>query len=330
MKILVTGGSGFLGKAIVKKLVALDHEVSYISRNKAEGLDELNVQWFQGSIAQVELVDKAIQNQEGVIHTAAKAGYWGSRASYYQTNVIGTENIIRACQQHAVSKLVFTSSPSIVFNGSDLKGVDESIEVPEKHLCYYSETKAISEKLVLSANGKKGLATVSLRPHLIYGPGDNHLLPRVVSSAKAGKLKIVGDGLNKVDVIYIDNAVDAHIKAFKKLEVGHVMAGKPYFIADDEPVLLWEWINSILKELKINPIAKKVSRSFAFKVGYLLEMNYKLFGLSGEPRMTRFVADSLSTHHYFNWQKAKDDWGYQTVINPKEALSNTIKYLNTK
>ncbi|PCJ60929.1 MAG: hypothetical protein COA79_07680 [Planctomycetota bacterium] len=327
MRVLVTGGSGFLGKAIVKKLVELNYEVSYISRHKAKGLDDLDVKWFEGSIENLEIVEDSLKDQNAVIHTAAKAGYWGSRQSYYQTNVVGTQNIINACVKHKVNKLVFTSSPSIVFNGNDLKGVDESIEIPNKHLCYYSETKSIAERLVLTANGNKNLATVSIRPHLIYGPGDNHLLPRVIKSAKAGKLKIVGDGLNKVDVIYIDNAVEAHVKALKVLELNHVMAGRAYFVADDEPVILWEWLNHILNEMDIKPISKRISKSTAYNIGAVIEFFYKLFNMSGEPPMTRFVAESLATNHYFNCDNAKNDWDYKTIVGPKNSLSKTISSL---
>lgn len=326
MKVLVTGGSGFLGKALCRKLQELGHTVSYLSRSEATELKSLDLKWFQGDISNAAVTLAATKDQNAVFHTAALAGYWGKREDFFKTNVVGTENIINGCLKNHVPYLIFTSSPSIIFNGNDLENVNESIEYPEKHLCYYSETKCMAEKLILE-NNKNGLKTITLRPHLIWGPGDNHLIPRVIENAKNGKLKIVGKGLNKVDMIYIDNAVQGHIAAWQGLINLLPCDGKCYFISDDLPIELWPWVNNLLKELSIPPISKKIPYRFAYFVGACLEIIYKTFQLKGEPPLTRWLAQSLAKHHYFDCSNAKKDFNYRTVVSQEEALRRTINEL---
>lgn len=329
MKVLVTGGSGFLGKALCKKLHDLGNEVSYLSRSESNELKALNIIWIQGDISDVSVALLATKGQNAVFHTAALAGYWGKREDYFKTNVEGTENIINGCLKNQVPHLIFTSSPSIIFNGKDLVNVNESIDYPKNHLCFYSETKCLAEKLILE-NNKNGLKTISLRPHLIWGPGDNHLIPRVIASAKDERLKIVGDGLNKVDMIYIDNAVQGHIDAWAGLINMMHCDGKSYFISDDAPIELWPWINNLLRELSIPPITKKVSYKVAYGVGACLEIIYKLLVMEGEPPMTRFLAQSLAKHHYFDCRNAKRDFNYKTVVSSEDALRRTIIDLKNK
>ncbi|MBW2996758.1 NAD-dependent epimerase/dehydratase family protein, partial [Candidatus Woesearchaeota archaeon] len=216
MKILVTGGGGFLGKAIAKALVKRGHEVRSFSRGSYPELEALGIKAHRGDITDKSALLDASEGCDAVFHVAAKAGVWGSYKEYYRPNVIGTKNVINACIQNKVKRLIFTSSPSVVFNNADQDGVDESEPYPKKFISHYPKTKAIAENIVLKANSQE-LATVSLRPHLIWGPGDNHLIPRIISRAKAGKLRIVGDGKNLVDTVYIDNAVDAHLLAFERL-----------------------------------------------------------------------------------------------------------------
>jgi nucleoside-diphosphate-sugar epimerase len=326
MKILVTGGSGFLGKALCLRLHGLGHTVSYLSRSEAKELKALDIKWFQGDISNMSIVFSATKDQHAVFHTAALAGYWGKKEDFYLTNVTGTENVVKTCLTNNVPYLIYTSSPSVVFNGKDLENVNESIPFPEKHLCFYSETKCIAEKLVLE-NNNAGLKTIVLRPHLIWGPGDNHLVPRVIESARQGKLKIVGNGKNKVNLAYIDNVVEGHILAWQGLLNLLPCDGKCYFIDDDEPIELWPWVNHLLNKLNIPEVEKKISFKLAYRIGAVLEWFYSTFKLNGEPPMTRFVAVSLATHHYFDIGNAKRDFNYKTVISAEEALNRTIKDL---
>ena len=326
MKVLVTGGSGFLGKALCLKIHQLGHSVSYLSRSEAPELSALSIKWFKGDISNLSIVIDATKEQSTVFHTAALAGYWGKKEDFYSTNVKGTENVINGCLKNNVPFLIYTSSPSIVFNGSDLENIDETFSYPKKQLCLYSETKCIAEKIVL-ANNKNGLKTISLRPHLIWGPGDNHLLPRIIKKARKKEMKIVGNGKNKVDLIYIDNAVHGHILAWQGLINLMPCDGKAYFISDDEPIELWSWLNSLLQKLELPEITKSISFQKAYWLGAIIEQIYSLLNINREPPMTRFVAVSLATHHYFNMKKAKTDFNYHTIVKEDEALEKTVKEL---
>ncbi len=330
MKILVTGGGGFLGRSIVEQLLARGDEVSIIARSDYPEIRELGATTFQGDLGDRAALDEAFAGQDAVMHTAAKAGVWGDRADFVRSNVTATENVIDACRANGVKKLVFTSSPSVTFDGGDAENAGNDVPYPDEFLAHYPETKAKAEQLVLAANGPD-LMTTSLRPHLIWGPRDPHLIPRVVASAKDGKLKIVGDGKNVVDITYVDNAAVAHLQALDALtDHESAPAGTPYFISDDDPVVLWDWINGLLGELDIKPVTKNVSPKVAFFAGSVLEGAFKTFGLNGEPRMTRFVAQQLGTSHYYDMGPAKRDFGYAPIVDPADGMKNLLEDLRSR
>ena len=315
--ILVTGGGGFLGKAIVKRLVEAGENVRSFSRSFYPELKSLGVDQLQGDISDNAAVEKACDGIQLVFHVAAKPGIWGDYKDYYKTNVTGTENVIAACNMHNISKLVYTSSPSVVFNGMDMEGVDESVPYPDRFHAHYPKTKAIAEQLVINASSDK-LRTIILRPHLIWGPGDNHLVPRII--AKSKRLKIIGSGKNRVDTIYIDNAADAHILAAKNLDKNPEISGNIYFISQGEPIPLWNMINAILKAAGLSPVKGSISKQTAWLVGAAFEFFYKILQIKKEPSMTRFVAEELTTSHWFDISAAKRDLGYSPRVSTKEGL----------
>ena len=319
MQVLVTGGGGFLGKAIVRRLISRGDRVRSLQRSDAPDLTALGVKCVRGDLADPIVVRKAIEGCQLVFHVAAKAGVWGRYDDYHRANVTGTENVISSCRAEGVQKLVYTSSPSVVFSGHDEAGVDESAPYPAKYLAYYPQTKAAAERLVIAANGP-GLATVSLRPHLIWGPGDNHLFPRLVQRARGGQLRRIGNGQNRVDATYIDNVVDAHIQASDRLESGSPVAGKCYFISNDEPLPLWDLINRMLACADLPPVTRGISATAAYGIGSLLELAFKATGRQDEPRMTRFVARQLSTSHWYRLDAARRDFGYVPRIPVEEGL----------
>lgn len=318
MTTLVTGGGGFLGGAIARLLRERGCAVRSFTRSRYLWLDEIGVEQVLGDLSDRAAVEQAVAGCDRVFHVAAKAGVWGRYEDYYSTNVTGTENVISACRTHGVSRLIATSTPSVVHAGGDIVGGDESLPYPEHFEAAYPETKALAEKAVLAANGPT-LATVALRPHLVWGPGDPHLIPRIISRARAGKLRRIGNHDPIVDVTYVDNAAEAHILAANRLAVGSAVAGKAYFISNGEPVGLWAFINRILSDNGLPPVTRSISVRKAKRIGRVLEWWYRTLQLAGEPPLTRFVADQLSTSHWYDISAARRDFGYEPRISIEEG-----------
>lgn len=318
--VLVTGGGGFLGSAIVGLLRERGLPVRSISRRRYERLNALGVDQIQGDIADAGAVSRAVEGCQAVFHVAAKAGIWGPDEEYRRINVDGTRNVIRACRAHGVRKLIHTSSPSVVFHGEDLEGIDESAPYADHYEAAYPETKAIAEKLAIQANDGE-LAVVVLRPHLIWGPGDNNILPRIYDRARAGRLFRIGRENPLIDLTYIDNAAEAHLLAADRLDVGSPIAGKVYFIAQGEPVPLWDMVDRFLDIAGLPPVRKTVPRSLAIGLGWFLEACFRAFRLPGEPRMTRFLARELSTAHWYDLTAARRDLGYEPRVSAEEGLN---------
>ncbi|MCZ2340216.1 MAG: NAD-dependent epimerase/dehydratase family protein [Bacteroidales bacterium] len=319
MKALVTGGGGFLGGAIARLLQERGCAVRSFTRSRYLWLDEIDVEQVLGDLADRSAVEQAVAGCDVVFHVAAKAGVWGRYEDYYSTNVTGTENVIAACQAHGVSRLIATSTPSVVHAGGDIAGGDESLPYPDHFEAAYPETKALAEKAVLAANSPT-LATVALRPHLVWGPGDPHLIPRVVARAKSGKLRRIGAGDPLVDVTYIDNAAEAHLLAADRLAPHSVVAGKAYFISNGEPIGLWVFINRILSDNGLSPVTRRVTVRQAKLAGRVLEWWYRNLRLAEEPPLTRFVVDQLTTSHWYDISAARRDFGYEPRITIAEGL----------
>jgi len=316
-KCLVTGGGGFLGQAIVKLLIKRGSDVVSFSRHFHHELASMGVLQIQGDIADKTAVENACGGIDTVFHVAAKPGVWGPYDDYFKTNVIGTKNIVDACFTHNVSILIYTGSPSVVFNGADMEGLNESVPYSADFQACYPQTKAMAEQIVVKAT-KKGLNAIILRPHLIWGPKDNHLVPRIIARAK--QLIKVGNGKNLVDTIYIDNAADAHILAADRLKKNPELSGNIYFISQDQPVPLWDMVNDILKAAGLETVKRSIPKKPAWLIGYLFETIYKKFNIKTEPPITRFVAEELATSHWFDISAAKKDLGYAPKISIKEGL----------
>ncbi|MDG5469685.1 NAD-dependent epimerase/dehydratase family protein [Deltaproteobacteria bacterium IMCC39524] len=329
MKALVTGGGGFLGKAIVKLLRERGDEVRSFSRNPHPALIEMGVEHCRGELADAGAVKRAVEGCDIIFHVAAKAGVWGPYEEFYRANVLGTKHVIEACRLHGIKRLVHTSSPSVVFDGSDMEGVDESVPYPEHFEAFYPQTKAEAEQLVLQANDQT-LATVALRPHLIWGPEDNHLVPRILERGAKGALRKLGNRECLVDTVYIDNAALAHLQAADHLDVGSVVAGKAYFLSQGEPLPIWDVVNRILDAGGLPPVTRTLSPALAYTIGAILEKVYGLIKLKGEPRMTRFVAKELSTSHWFDLSAARNDFGYQPEVTFDEGIERLREWLTSR
>ncbi|MBX3177553.1 MAG: NAD-dependent epimerase/dehydratase family protein [Candidatus Hydrogenedentes bacterium] len=329
MTVLVTGGGGFLGGAIVSQLLARGENVRSVARGAYPELEARGVTCVRGDLADPEVAAEAVSGCDAVIHVAAKAGVWGPHDDYYRANVTATRNLLEACREQHIGKLVYTSTPSVTFNGEDESGVDESAPYATRFLCHYAATKARAEQDVLAANSP-ALATVALRPHLIWGPGDNHLVPRLIARAKAGKVKIVGRGGNLVDATYIDNAAAAHLNALDALAPDAPCAGKAYFISNGEPVAMDVLLNQILAAAGLPPITKKVPAGVAYAAGAAMEAVYNLLGKDEEPIMTRFVARQLATAHWFDISAARRDLGYNPAVSMAEGMERLAVWIRNR
>jgi len=324
MRALVTGGGGFLGGAIVRRLRAEDWQVASVSRGHYSELDELGVEQTAGDIADAGVVERAAAGCDVVFHVAAKAGFWGPRLEYERANVIGTTNVIVACRRLRIPKLVYTSTPAVVHDGGDIEGGDESLPYARRFLAHYPRTKAAAERMVLSATSPE-LATVALRPHLIWGPGDNHLLPGIIARGRDGSLRLVGSGTNLVDTTVVDNAAAAHLAACARLAPGAACCGRAYFISNGEPRPLAELVNAFLAAADLPPVRRTVPPRLAYAIGATLEAVYGTLRLRGEPVMTRFLARHLATAHWYDISAARRDLGYEPRVSIDEGLKRLAR-----
>ncbi len=350
MRALVTGGGGFLGGCIVRMLLERGDRVRVLGRNSYPQLEKRGVECVVGDVRDSQAVNAALRNVEVVYHAAALAGIWGPGESYYSINSRGTANVIQGCLLNHVGRLVYTSSFSVVFNGRDIVGGEESLLYAERFNAPYPASKSVAEKMVLDANGwefvvedkrpqaaeinqrhgstVRRLATCALRPHLIWGEGDPHLLPRVLQMARRGKLKCVGDGTNQVSLTFVDNAARAHLLAADCLTPDSALGGQAYFVSDREPVLLWDWINNFLRRMKVKPVETKVPFRLAYIRGAIEELTHRLLPRLGEPAMTRFLAEVMARSHSFSWARAKRDFGYEPTVDNETGLNRVVAALS--
>lgn len=320
MTVLVTGGGGFVGTEVCRQLTASGVGVRSFARSHYPVLDAMGVEQVQADLADPTAVRAAAAGCEAVFHVAARAEMAGPADLFHRVNVVGTRNVIAACRAQGISKLIHTSTPSVVHDGGHASGLDESAPYATKFLAHYPRTKAIAEQEVLAANDAT-LATVALRPHLVWGPGDPHFLPQLVARSRSGELRLVGDGSSWVDSVFIEDAARAHVLAFERLAVGAPCAGRAYFITQGEPLPMRELINALLAACGEPPVERSVPPAVAWFAGAVFETLHAVLRKEGVPRMTRFVARQLSTAHYFDISAARRDLGYAPAYSMEQALA---------
>jgi len=317
---LVTGGTGFLGRRLCQRLLDEGHAVRALCRRPDAELSAAGVEVVVGDLADSDVVAAGCDGVDIVHHVAALAGIWGRYSDYWTTNVLGTLHVLRGCLRRGVGRLVYTSTPSVVFDGQDHRGADESLPYTPRFFTHYQKTKAAAERLVIEAAHRDEIRAVALRPHLIWGPGDRHLAPRLIDRARRGRLRRVGSADNLVGMCYVDNAAHAHILAARALKTNPSISGRAFFITHAKPVALWPWIDEILSLADCPPVTRRISAGAAYRIGGLCEAAWKVMRLPGEPPMTRFIALQLSLSHYYNISAAQKDLGYEPIITKEEGM----------
>ena len=326
MKAVVTGGGGFVGAALCRRLRDLGHDVTALGRRPHADLAAEGIRTAIQDLAtpQAETALAAVfSGAQCVFHTAAHVKMWGPREAFVRGNLLATQNVIAACRAAGVAKLVFTSSPSVVATDHNLRGIDESQPYPARYKAFYPETKAAAERAVLDAHGRE-LKTLVLRPHLIFGPGDTNLVPTILQRARAGRLVQVGDGTNLVDLTFIHDCVAAHVLAAEALDARPTAGGRPYFISQGEPVRLWEWIGRVLALHRLPPVRRRLSAATAQFLATVAEGAWRTFGFASDPPLTRFLTEEMATDHYFDISAARRELGYAPSCTVWEATERTF------
>lgn len=318
MKVLVTGGGGFLGQAIVGQLLERGETVSILNRSAYPDLAARGVVCHQGDISDRQTVLAAVEGVEAVIHVAAKAGPGLYAPDFIAANVDGTRHVIDACRRFGVRYLVHTSSPSVVHAGGDINGGDETLPLAERFHAPYPATKAEAERLALGANGPD-LMVCALRPHLVWGPGDNNLLPRLAERNRAGRLRLPAPD-KLIDTVYIDNAAAAHVLALDNLRGEASAAGRAYFISNGEPLPVAEWLQRLLEAGGETARLGRVDRRVAMAAASVVEAFWRILGKRSDPPLSRFVVEHLATAHWFDISAARRDLGYRALISLDEGF----------
>jgi len=321
----VIGGGGFLGQHIVERLLKLKCQVTVFDLRKTYE-NEL-VKFTCGDLCDKASLLPALSGADVVFHCATPSPLSNNRELFMKVNYHGTKVIVEACKEARVKHLVLTSSASVVYEGSDIRGGTEDLPYAVRPMDYYTETKILQEKLVLSASDSS-IHTVAIRPHGIFGPRDPHLLPTTVKVAKAGKTKFaIGDGKNLVDFTYVDNVVHGHIVAAEALLKGKSVDGKAYHITNDEPIFFWTFLSRLL--VGLGYAAPKYY--LPYKLVYILALILQAVCVvlrplvDIRPTFTPMTCALAGTHHYYSCERAKKELGYVPLVSLDDAILQTLK-----
>ncbi|XP_054756048.2 sterol-4-alpha-carboxylate 3-dehydrogenase, decarboxylating-like [Lytechinus pictus] len=329
MLCLVIGGCGFLGRHIVESLLVKGHTVNVFDIRKTFENDQ--VRFFIGDLCSKKDLSPALKDVEVVFHVASPSPLSNNRELFYKVNYTGTQNVISACKDFGVKRLVLTSSASVVYEGADIKNGDESLPYAKDFVDAYSETKILQEKVVLEANNPgDDFYTAAIRPHSIFGPGDVHMVPTLVQTAKAGKTKcMIGNGENLVDFTYVDNVVHGHILAAEKL-LSHPdsVGGKSFFITNDEPVPFWSVMTRFLVGLGYDAPKYHLPFWLIYYISLVIQFICTLLKpfTNINVTFTPMKVAIAGTYHYYSCERAKKLLGYRPIVSLDEAIQRTVEH----
>lgn len=320
----MTGTGSLLLGGIASELLRRGDEVVCLQRRPAAFVGHQNANEVLADICDAEAVALAATGCDAIIHGAARVGVVGSQKEFYDTNVHGTENILRAAEQHSISRLVFVSTPSVAHTGSSLIGAPAGVAEIGRSRSYYAESKAIAERTVLNSRSSR-MAVVAIRPHLVWGPGDTQLVGRIVERAASGQLAVIGTGNALVDSTYIDNAISAHIAALDALHIGSDCDGKAYVISNGEPRTVNELMRSMCESAGVPFKPRHLSLALGIRLGSLVERLWPLV-FSSEPPVTRFIAEQLGTAHWFDQRVVRNDLKWVPSVTIDEGFRRLTQW----
>lgn len=320
MRLLVTGGTGFLGLHLTRALLARSADVYIMGRrfSHCQAVLAAGATPVPVDLRDRQAVVAACAGMDAVLHVGALSAPWGRRADFFATNVDGTQHIVTGCQRHNVGRLIYVSSPSVAFDGRDQHAATEAAPYPRRFSSVYSLTKKLGEDQVNRA-AACGLATVVLRPKAIFGPGDTALLPRLVAAARQERLPQIGTGHNLVDLTYVENVVHALLLALDAPRA----VGRTYTITNNEHVALWEVIRTVLRRFGLSTTLRQVPLPAALLAARLMEARAALTGR--EPLLTRYSATILARTQTYNISAARRDLGYQPLVSVAEGIERTLR-----
>lgn len=319
MRVLVTGASGLLGRAVARELLAGGHEVRCFQRRPsgvAGASDSL------GSVTAPDAVARAVSEQDAIVHLAAKVSLAGDPAEFDLVNVGGTRNLLEAARAAGVGRFVYVSSPSVAHSGTSIVGDDALPADPASARGDYARTKAEAELLALAADSD-GFRVVAVRPHLVWGPGDTQLVERVVERARRGRLPLLDSGAALIDTIYIDNAATGIAAALARVDSVH---GRSYVLTNGEPRPVAELLAGICGAAGVESPRWRVPASVARTAGSLIEAVWQVKPGVDEPPMTRFLAEQLSTAHWFDQRRTRADLEWTPAVSLDEGFRRLAEH----
>lgn len=324
MKILVTGATGFVGFRLVQQLKAAGHTVFATGRSQVMGekISFLEIPFRSGSVEDETFVASLTKGMDAVVHLAGLASPWGPYKAFYQANVVGTRNIVQACLRHEVPRLVHFSSPSIYVDSHNRVDVRESDPLPDPFINAYAQTKFLSEKEVNDA-AQAGLKTVTLRPRAVVGAGDTVIMPRLLRAHGEGKLRIIGDGRNLVDMTSVSNVCDA---VELSLTAEGEALGEAYNITNGDPVRLWDTVGEVLTRLDLRLNRSKIPFVVAYTLAGALEVAAKADPQQPEPALTRYSVIMLSRSQTLNIDKARRLLNYRPRQSTEAAMNEFVEW----
>lgn len=324
MKVLVTGASGMLGRHVAQNLVGLGHEVATFQRSKANipGAKDIN-----GSITNLAEVKKAVKDHEAVIHLAAKVSISGPEAEFKKINIEGTKNIITAMRNNGGGKLVNISSPSVAHYGKAIVGLGATKPEPQRARGPYARTKAAAELLAMAADSNDGMLVTSIRPHVVWGPGDTQLVERIVQRAASGRLPLLDRGMALIDTTYVDNAAEAIVAALENIESIHA---ESFVVTNAQPRTVRDIMVGFCDAASVSRPELRVPGSLARLAGKVIENLWQIRPGYDEPPMTEFLAEQLSTAHWFDQRRTQEALNWQPRISIDEGFARLKEYFDSK